>query len=476
MLMRRILIGIISVLFCLPFQAQDNPVVMTVNGYDVNKSEFEYFFRKNNIEGTVTKKTVKQYADLYLNFKLKVQAAVDAGLDKTESFLSEYRTYRDLQADELLLDTAFLERVAYSSYVQSVQEIGPDGLAYLYIISITPPEDTEESFDECAELITAAYEQLENGTDFSLLASKYSNDEMAERGGEAGWVSRSLVPDQVGDIVFKLAPGEYSEPFFSDGTFFIIQVTARRQIGTYEENRANIYEWMLGQGYYAEAKRRKAEEYAQRMGWDVRGDSAVALVDSKLEEIDPEFCNISREYHDGLLLFDISSREVWEKASADTEGKEAFFKSHAKQYKFDEPCFKGMVFFCQNEEVFHQVEDAVKGLEVYEWTDTLLSFNKNDIRIRVMRGSVDTGLFSKGQSPYVDKLVFGEGEFEPMRGFPYTNVIGKVLTKPECSRDVAGQVSEDYQNYLEKQWVKKLRKKYKYKIYKKELNKVSLDI
>ena len=69
---------------------------MTVNGYDVSKSEFEYFFEKNNLENNISKKTVREYADLYLNFKLKVQAAIDEGLDKSESFINEYRMYRDM--------------------------------------------------------------------------------------------------------------------------------------------------------------------------------------------------------------------------------------------------------------------------------------------------------------------------------------------------------------------------------------------
>ena len=475
--MKRFLTGIISVLLCMPFHAQDDPVLMTVNGYDVKKSEFEYFFKKNNTESAVSKKVLKQYADLYLNFKLKVQAAIDEGLDKSESFLNEYKTYRDLQAEELLLDTAYLERIAYGSYLQSVQEVGPDGLRYLSIITITPQDDTEESYNESVELIVAAYEQLQRGVDFATLAQKYCTDrELARQGGAAGWVSRGMLPEPVGDIVFSLGWGEYSEPFMSDGSLFIIRVDNRRDLGSYEQNRPDIYEWMKEQGiYYPEARRRKANEYAERLGWDVRGDSAAMLLDSKLEEIEPEFGHISREYYDGLLLFDISNREVWEKASADIEGKEAYFKSHVKEYKFDEPCFKGMVFFCINEDVFHQVEDAVKGMEIYDWTDTILTFNRGDIRIRVMRGSTETGIIRKGQNAYVDKIVFGEGEYEPMKGFPYVNVIGKVLDKPENSRDVATQVSEDYQNYIEQQWVKKLRKQYKHKIYKKVLKKVSLE-
>jgi peptidyl-prolyl cis-trans isomerase SurA len=474
MLMRRILICFLSVLLSVPcFAGTDDPVVMSVNGYDVKKSEFEYFFRKNNNSAPVTSKSVQQYADLYLNFKLKVQAAIDEGMDKSESFLSEYSMYRNMQAEEYLVDSVFLENVARASYQQSVDEIGSEGLAYVYLISVRPKDDSREAFNESAELIDEVYGMLEAGQDFKAVALKFSQDPSAMDGGELGWIGRGQVPDEFADVVFSLEKGEYSQPFMCDRTLFIVKVTNKRDLGSYADNRDDIYNWMSGQEeIQSEAKRRKANQYAERLGWTVRDDAAVAHLDSVLEEVEPDFGNISREYHDGLLLFDISNREIWEKVITGSDGLENYFNTHRKQYKFTEPCFKGMVFFCLNEDVFRKVEAAVQGLEVQEWVDTILSFNRKELQMRVMRGSSESGLFKKGQNAYVDKLVFGTGEFEPMKGFPYVNVIGKTLTEPESVQDVAGQVTEDYQSYLEDQWVKSLRKKYKYKIYKKALKQV----
>lgn len=475
--MRRILICILSALLCVPFQAQtDDPVVMTVNGYDVKKSEFEYFFKKNRTDEPITSKTVKQYADLYLNFKLKVQAAIDEGMDKSESFLQEYKTYRDLQAEDYLLDNDYLEEKAKVTYDRSLISMGPDGLANISVISAAPDEDNGETVEDCFELLQSVHRMLDEGEDFAEMARKYSRDRMSVSGGAAGWVSRDNVPEDVADVIFKLGPGQYSDAFVSDDVAFIVKVNNRRELGTYEQNRPDIYEWMKGEkDIYPEARRRKANDYAVRLGWPFRNDTAIAYLDSVLEEVEPEFGLISQEYHDGLLLFDISSREVWEKAANDYDGMEAYYKSHARQYKFDEPRFKGMVFFCIDEDVFHEVEAAVKDLDVKDWVDTLITFNKEKIQVRVMRGSAESGIFKKGQNPYVDKLVFGEGEFEPMKNFPYVNVIGRILKHPENMTDVSAQVAEDYQNYLEKLWVDSLRKKYSYSINRKALKKVNLD-
>ena len=473
--MKRILTCILSVLFCVPFHAQNDPVVMTVNGNDVRKSEFEYFFRKNNTETNVTRKTVKQYADLYLNFKLKVQAAIDEGMDKSESFLNEYRMYREMQTEDYVLDKEFLDRTAHEIYEQSVAEVGEDGLAHLYVISSYPEEETREALRESYQLMVSVYEKLQSGESFQAMASEYSSDDLAARGGEAGWVSRSQLPDDVADIVFSLEMGQYSEPFISDGMAFIVMVTERRQLGTFEENFNDIFQWILKSDVLQEAKRRRANEYATRLGWSVRDDEAVVYLDSVLEEIEPDFGNISREYHDGLLMFEISNREIWERVSNHPEEIEEYFNSHREQFKFVEPCFKGMVLFCRDEDTYNQIKARLDGVDMSEWVDTILAFNKGDIRVRVMRGSSETGLFRQGQNAYVDKIVFGKGEYEPMINYPYVNVMGRILNQPDTIDDVVGEVTEAYQKYLEDEWVKKLRSKYKYKINKKALKKVSLD-
>ena len=72
-------------------------LIMKINGKDVPRSEFEYNFNKNNGENVVDKKTVDEYVDLFVNYKLKVEAALDARYDTLSSFKKEFRTYRDQQ-------------------------------------------------------------------------------------------------------------------------------------------------------------------------------------------------------------------------------------------------------------------------------------------------------------------------------------------------------------------------------------------
>ena len=292
--MRRILSCTVAVLLGMPLLAQVDPVVMTVNGYDVTQSEFEYFFEKNNIEAKVTKKAVRQYADLYLNFKLKVQAALDEGLDKSESFLSEYKMCRDMQAEDYVIDYDFLEEVARNSYEQSLIEIGEPGLMHVFVMSATPDANVGRTLDDCFEQMKSVYEKLQAGGSFQDLAKEYSTDNLAASGGEAGWLAANQMPDDIADIILSLEPGQYSEPFVSNRTAFIVMLDARRDLGTYEDNRDDIYDWMKDNGTFDKAKQRRANEYATRLGWTERDDAAVARLDSTLEVSRVWFCSARR--------------------------------------------------------------------------------------------------------------------------------------------------------------------------------------
>ena len=89
-------------------QAQNNdPIVMTVNGTPVTRSEFEYAYNKNGqIAGAVEQKTVAEYAEMYANYKLKVAAALEARIDTLKSYQQEYNQYKNIQLIPSLVDEA----------------------------------------------------------------------------------------------------------------------------------------------------------------------------------------------------------------------------------------------------------------------------------------------------------------------------------------------------------------------------------
>ena len=197
----------------------------------------------------------------------------------------------------------------------------------------------------------------------------------------------------------------------------------------------------------------------------------LAYEDSKLEKKYPDFGHLMQEYRDGILLFEISNRQVWDKASKDEEGLDKFFKQNKSNYAWDAPRFRGIILHSSDESVLKEAKKLTKKNPEDEWSNVIRKAFNND-SVTVVK--ITKGLYAKGDNKYVDKLVFKSGSFEPMKDYPYTATYGKLLKKgPETYKDVRGPVTADYQNYLETAWIKELRDKYSVEIDQEVLKTVN---
>ena len=191
-----------------------------------------------------------------------------------------------------------------------------------------------------------------------------------------------------------------------------------------------------------------------------------------LSAADPEMRYLIQEYHDGLLLYEISNREVWEKGAKDEAGLAAYFKEHKSDYAWSEPRYKGIAYHVKDKADVKAVKNCVKKLPFDQWAEALrTTFNPDSvIRIRV-----EKGLFKQGDNALIDKEVFKSNTtVTPMEGYPIDAVYGKLLKKgPEDYTDVRGQVTADYQDMLEKAWVYDLRRRYPFTVNKEVLKTVN---
>jgi peptidyl-prolyl cis-trans isomerase SurA len=192
-------------------------------------------------------------------------------------------------------------------------------------------------------------------------------------------------------------------------------------------------------------------------------EKCIAFEDSHLEEKYPEFRMLVQEYHDGILLFDLTDKNVWSKAVKDTAGLAAFFAANPGKYMWDKRFHATVVTILKPAQVN---TDEVRNMFTSGKTpEEVLNHYNTDTTLNIL---VETSNYSKGDSPIVDKVKWKAG-LSPMVDSPSgpSFVFGYEIIQPEAKalQEARGLVTADYQTYLEDQWVKELRAKYNVIIY-----------
>ena len=450
-----------------------DPVIMTVNGQPVSRSEFEYSYNKNNSEGVIDKKSVEEYVDLFVNYKLKVCAAIDEHYDTLQSFKDEFAQYRDQQIRPMLVTDEDIELQAHKIYDQTVERIGPDGLVQVsHILMRASQQAPQEEWDAAKVRIDSVYQALKAGADFAELAKKVSQDPgTAPQGGQLPFVSRGQLVKEFEDAAFALQPGEMSEVVQSPYGYHIILMKERKMMEPFEFHHDDILKFIEQRNLRDAIANEKLDEM-------IKADSTLTkqqIMEQKGAELsanDMDLKYLIQEYHDGLLLYEISNKLVWDKAAKDDAGLAAFFKKHKKNYMWDEPRYKGMAYHVKEQADVKAVADCVKKLPFDKWAEALrTTFNADSvIRIRV-----EKGIFKQGDNALVDSVVFKKDTtVNHLKDYPIDAVYGKILKKgPEDYTDVRGLVVADYQEELEKAWVEQLRRRYTWKVDEEVLKTVN---
>ncbi|MBR4897900.1 MAG: peptidylprolyl isomerase [Prevotella sp.] len=455
-------------------QTTVDPVIMTVNGVDVPRSEFEYSYNKNNSDGVIDKKSVEEYVDLFINYKLKVFAALDAKYDTLSSFKAEFAQYRDQQLLPAMVTDEDMEREAHRIYNETVDRIGPDGLIQTaHILLRVPQQGSEEELAAAKVRIDSVYNALKKGADFSELATKVSQDPgSARQGGLLPFVQRGQLVKEFEDAAFALKDsGQISPIVQSPFGYHIIQLRGRKMLEPYEFHHESILKFIEQRGLRENIAEQKVDSIVKNGNGKTK-EQVMNEVADDMSAKDDEMKYLIKEYHDGLLLYEISNQLVWDKAAKDEAGLAQYFKQNKKKYAWDKPRYKGMAYHVKEQADVKAVADCVKKLPFDQWAEKLRqTFNADSvIRIRV-----EKGIFKEGDNALVDSIVFKKDTtVSHLKDYPINAVYGKVLKKgPEDYTDVRGLVVADYQEMLEQQWVAELRRKYSFSVNKDVLQTVN---
>jgi peptidyl-prolyl cis-trans isomerase SurA len=341
-----------------------------------------------------------------------------------------------------------------------------------HIMKMTPNGD-EARLEKAKAAMDSIYAlAIAEGADFAALAEMHSEDKgSAIRGGDLGWFGRGAMVQPFEDITFGLEEGAISEPFQTRFGVHISKLHGKRGIQPMDSMRSQLLRQVqrdqrmqiANQSFIAKTR----AEYG--LPAEMTDAEVKAYADAHLEEKYPELRNLVREYHDGILLFDVSLREVWDKANQDTEGLAAYFKANKKNYPWDEPRYKGYIIYAKTEVAAKAAKQIVKTAN----PDSVMSILNARVNVdSVQYVKVEHGLWKMGKHAAVDKYGFKSktAEYTPSEEFPIVVAVGKVIKAPQTYEDERGKVTTDYQDYLEKQWIAKLREKYEVVVNKEVLD------
>ena len=629
-----LILCIVHCALCINLKAQDE-VLMTINGEPITKSEFEYIYNKNNSDNAIDKKTLDEYVELFVNFKLKVAEAKAQGLDTTKTFKRELNGYRKQLAKPYLTDAELedaLFREAYSHFSEDcevshilIKTEGDDTLtsynkALEVIARLNAGEDFGKVADEtsadqsvarnhgylgwftalqlvwpfekamydlplnqistpiksdygyhvikvhnrrpawgqvnarhimkvCSESMTPDMQnkkyqemveikkRLDAGEDFATLAKEVSDDKAsAQKGGDLGWFGIGRMVREFEVATYALNAGETSEIIKTRFGYHIINLKEKRGVEPFEKKKADIqrmmqydsrstaaktsfinklkkeYNFQINNNEVIKAKvlavqyadndsllKIKAVEHdgalitfadqqittselvsyyvmTKAMGTDM--DAKIDQIaemklmqyeDSQLENKYTDFANLMKEYHDGILLFEVSNHEVWEKAIKDKKGLEKYFKQNRKNYTWSEPRYRGFVVKCKDEATAKRLNKEIKRMNPDSVVNYVRTKVNND---SITFATIERGLWKQGENSHVDLTQFKQTntQTEVNEKLPIVITIGKKLKKPETYIDVRGTITADYQNHLEKLWIENLRNKYTVEINQEVLN------
>ncbi|HMX40817.1 MAG TPA: peptidylprolyl isomerase, partial [Saprospiraceae bacterium] len=208
--------------------AQQDPALFTVDGKPVPVSEFKYIYSKTNQDkADFSEKSLRDYLDLYINFKLKVRKARDMQLDTVSSTQSELDGYRRQLAKSYLEDKEVTEKLVHEVYDRTLQDVD---ISHIFIACDRNAKaaDTLRAYNRAMAWLA----KIKGGTPFERMAQDSSEDKSAkENKGSIGYLT-AMLPDgyyALEQAVYGTPVGQvYPKPVRSANGYHLLRVNATR--------------------------------------------------------------------------------------------------------------------------------------------------------------------------------------------------------------------------------------------------------
>ncbi len=183
--------------------------------------------------------------------------------------------------------------------------------------------------------------------------------------------------------------------------------------------------------------------------------------DTKLEEKHPAFKNLMQEYEEGVLIFEIMQKQVWNKASTDTVGLQKYYEAHKNEFTYNTR-YDGSLYKCKDKAIAKTVLKMVKSgaLNNQEIQDSLNRDSQLNVNIKKTVFNYNAKEFTGKKEGKFRKFKSGKVKLYQKDGEYY--VFNNAKTMPPSIRpfeEAKGLATAGYQNELQKKWLEELRAK-----------------
>jgi peptidyl-prolyl cis-trans isomerase SurA len=220
-------------LICLTAGAQNNdPVLLTVGGETITKSDFIKAYQKNSSLSEATEADLREYLNLYANYRMKVQEAKSMQLDTAQAFQKEWISYKDQYAQQYLIDTEVSDQLLNETADRARYHVRASHIL-VRLPEDASPKDTLAAYHKIMKI----RDEIVNGMSFQDAAVKYSEDESARdhinpqskrlmRGnrGELGYFSVLEMIYPFETAAFSTPVGQVSQPVRTQFGYHLIYV------------------------------------------------------------------------------------------------------------------------------------------------------------------------------------------------------------------------------------------------------------
>jgi peptidyl-prolyl cis-trans isomerase SurA len=191
-----------------------------------------------------------------------------------------------------------------------------------------------------------------------------------------------------------------------------------------------------------------------------------------LENEFPEFANITDEYRDGLLLFDLMEKEIWDKAKQDTIGVKNYFNANLAKYQWKDRA-DVIIASSTNMDIVKKAKKLLKQDKNIDFLKENLN-TKDVVNIMAKEETVEEG---NQNFPKNVKMQTGISNVYQDGTFYFVNKVKKVIPAGSKTLDeTRGKVINDYQQYLEDNWVSDLKKEFKVTVNQDVFNRLKAEV